>query len=695
MLKKIGIVFGCLILTFIVTAVALPMIINVDDYRPEIEEAVNKQINGNLKLGELNLSLWGGVKVRIKSIQVTVTGEKKPILTTDSAYVNIPLFSFLTGSARLNAVLEKPGVRIVRYKNGKTNAMRLIPKASKGERKGKGSVKSDFVTDEIKTASASTSATESSTKSPQVPAFLVNAALGLRIIQGDILFTDKMPGGGQYSTHGVELDVQNFGLKETIELTLIMPVQGVSKVARLNGVLRMQGNITPIMSRSEVRLVSGGIRMDMTELAVSAGGGAFQKTNKVPLKFDMEFKGAEAELQISKMKIEADKLTLHGAGALTLKPKMAMKFTIQSTDLDLASFEEMVPMLKAYALKGAAVTKVNIEGPTDKLKIQGSLNVKKGSVSYPAMFKAPISFEAKTGFTEDSFSVLSLTASGPGTDMKLSGKVRNFKSPRFDFKLNSKIITLKNVPITDIKAAIKLRNMMLMIPSANFKTFGGTVNASASMKLNSPGLDYSTKGKASGISAKDALTMYFPRYKNTLTGTARANWNLNGKSFPEAVRLLSMKGTIDMNAQDGSFKTADIEGSIKKIMSKIPILKKNKAPKLDEGFKTLYAKLSFNNGIIVANPVKILQRGRGFDLRGRSVIDPNLNQDTYIDVYDPNRLLPKEISDGKSSALQLHIKGSLLEPKVDYGYTASSAAQKAVKSQGKNLIKKALDKFLN
>lgn len=763
MLKKVGIVFACLLLTFVVAAVTLPMIINVDNYRPEIEAAVNEQINGELKLGKLNLSLWGGVKVKIESISVTVKGEDKPLLTTDSAYVEIPFLSLLSGSARLTAVLEKPGVRMIRYKNGKINAMMLMPETPAEKKSGKESADREAVKDKASTKSASNR--KPNADSPEVPAFVANAALGIRIVKGDVLFTDKLAEGGKYSINGVELDVQNLGLKETIEITLIMPVEGKSNTLALNGTLRMQGNVTPVMSGSEVRSASGDLRVDMTDLALTAGGGAFQKTNSMPLRFDMKFQGSETDLQIQKMKIEAHKLVLNGSGVLTLKPAMATKFQIQSTDLDLASFEEMVPMLKAYSLKGAAITKINIEGPTEKLKIQGSLNVKKGSVSYPEMLQAPVAFAIDTGFTEDSFTLLGMTANGPETDMKLSGNVRNFKAPRFDFKLASKNINLDKLlkkseksadlnstssmhkwanrivdsvipyaqakkasadknpmleaaknpvvakaqgqfvakidqlitagaPITDIQATVKLKDMDLTVPSASLKTFGGSVNASAAAKLASVGLDYSTKGKVSGISAQNALTTYFPTYKNTLTGTVGANWNLSGKSFPEAARLPSIKGTMELEAADGSFKTADVQDSIVQIMSKIPFLKQKKAPKLDEGFKTLYAKLSFNNGTISADPLKILQRGRGFDLRGRSVIDPNLNQDTYIDVFDPNQLLPKEISDGKTAALQLHIKGSLMDPKTDYGYTISRVGKKVVKSQGKDLVKKGLGKLL-
>ncbi len=664
--------------------------------------------------------------------------------------------------------------------------MNLLPEAPKNKKvKGKdsaatqrngkdqiaknasGSSKNSSKTNKKRTAKATNvdSNRQPAQDAPEVPAIVANAALGIKIIAGDFSFKDAMA-GGDYAINGVELDIRNLGLKETIEISLIMPVKGKSPQMSLDGTLRMNGNITPIMSGSEVRSASGDIKMDMTDLSLVAAGGAFKKTANMPLSFDLKILGSETDLQVKNMKIVAHKLVLNGSGVLTLKPKMATKFQIQSSDLSLASFEEMVPMLKAYALKGSAATKINIEGPTDKLQIQGSLNISKGSVSYPDMLQAPLTFSVKTGFTEDSFSLIGFKANGPETDMLLNGTVKKFAAPRFNFKLSSKLINLDKLlkknsgktasmnsgaealvarlgnaivptaeakkggaasdknpmlemaknpvvanasgsfvasigklvssgaPITDINATVKLDKMQLTIPSANLKTFGGKVNASASANLKSVGLNYTTKGKVSGISAKEALTTYFPTYGNTLTGTLGANWNLSGKSFPEAVRLPSIKGTADVRASEGSFKTADVQDSIVKIMQKVPILKKNKAPKLDEGFKTLYAKLSFNNGTITANPLQILQRGRGFDLRGRSVIDPNLNQDTYIDVFDPNRLLPPEISDGKTAALQMHIKGSLMDPKTDYGYTISRVGKKVIKSRGKDLVKKSLGKFL-
>ena len=43
----------------------VPLLIDVDKYRPLIIQKADEQLNGKLELGKLGLSLWGRVKIEI------------------------------------------------------------------------------------------------------------------------------------------------------------------------------------------------------------------------------------------------------------------------------------------------------------------------------------------------------------------------------------------------------------------------------------------------------------------------------------------------------------------------------------------------------------------------------------------------------------------------------------------------------
>lgn len=130
MKKKILIAVGVLLGLFVVAAIALPFLIDVDKFRPQIVQAVNNQINGEFKMGKLELSLWGGVKVRVASLYLRANSAPKPILETNSAYFEIPIMSILRMSPEVVAVLSEPKVDIIKSATGKLNVMALMKEGS-------------------------------------------------------------------------------------------------------------------------------------------------------------------------------------------------------------------------------------------------------------------------------------------------------------------------------------------------------------------------------------------------------------------------------------------------------------------------------------------------------------------------------------------------------------------------------------
>ena len=776
-MKKVGIVLGCLFGVFVVLAITLPLIIDVDKFRPEIIRVANENINGKLELGKLSLSLWGGVKIRIEKLAVTVRGEKTPVLQTDSAYIGIPFLPLLIFSPRVTAVLEVPKLNIVRKKNGTLNVMDLMAVKPKSKSKRKSKLKSkstQIQTDgdrsvaansEARTPAAKdkseTTASAASDGPPAIPAFVANASIGIRIIQGDLKFIDRQ-GGGKYRMEGVEVDVRNLGLKETIELYVTLPIEGKAPGMTLSGPIGMEAQITPILVDNQVKSASGKFKMDGKGFTFSMSNGMVKKTSSMPMSVDMEFDGTENDVRLKNLKMNFAGMELFGKGVFVLSPKMTVQMELTSPKLDLSLLEQLVPMMKEYSLQGLVNLRVKATGPPEKLRIKGEMNLTKGSVAYPSLLKKPLAILMNATFSERSMNLSKLLITGPDSDMNLTGSVTNFMKPQFNFNLKSKKINVdkmlkmgttaqvrstrekalallliptayaaksrakpmlknpmaemgknkimmgmagkfagkigtlmaKGAPITNISVVVKLAKLQLNVEKAYLETFGGKVTSNFKADLKSVGLNYSTQGSVKGISAAKALTTYFPTYKDTLDGKASAKWNLSGKIFPDSIRIRSISGTANLSAVDGAFRTVDVQDSIAKIMQKVPFLKGRRSPKLDEGFKSLNADLRFKGGVIDVNPINVVGRGRGFTIKGKSKIQENLTQETYVDVYDPNRLLPKDISDGKGPALALRITGSLMEPKTDYGYTVSRLAKKAIQNRGKQAVSKGIQRLL-
>src|SRR6476620_3683986 len=94
-LKKIGWFFGILLTLFVLTAVIVPLVVDVDTYRPRIVEEVNRRIHGNLELGQLRLSLWGKVKIEVGGLKLN-DAQNSEVMSAKDVDFEIPFLSLLT-----------------------------------------------------------------------------------------------------------------------------------------------------------------------------------------------------------------------------------------------------------------------------------------------------------------------------------------------------------------------------------------------------------------------------------------------------------------------------------------------------------------------------------------------------------------------------------------------------------------------
>lgn len=728
MLKKISLVIGGLIVLFVIAAIAAPMVVDVDKFRPQIVQAVNQHINGDFKLGKLELSLWGGIKVKIESLSLHAK-DNKALLETRAAYVEVPLLSIITLHPTLIVVLTEPTLNVTKDRSGKLNWMTLMP-------------------DRADTPPPARPPAPTKGTSSGMPAMAGSGSLGLRIEKGVISYNDEVT-GNKILLDGMELNIKNLGLNDTMDLSLQLPLKGTAAGTEFGGAIETKAQVTPIFADGNVRSASGQITVNADDFHFNVSHGMVEKEAKKPLHLVMEFTGSPTDVQIKNMNFTFMQLNIGGKGTITLQPKMATHLEITSSQLNLASLQDIVPMLKVYQLAGDASLAVHVDGPTDAMEIKGEIGVSGGKVSYPAMLKAPIGYSVRTSFSKTSFTLAEFKVTGPGMDVALAGEVQNFSAPHFNFALNSKeidtdkflklpdssaaakdgkkaeapqpvaagksenpllplakipavrdasgVVTVnigklvaKGAPITNIAAKATLKNMELNLESASLKAFEGALNAKFIGDLKSPGLKFSTSGLLKGFNSKAAIAAFMPKFQNTLEGKIGGKWNLAGAVYPQSALLHSLNGTLNITGEDGRLRTIDMNESIKGVLSKVSFLKSVTPPTIDQGFKSMRADIKFAGGTIDANPLEIIGNEKGVNIKGKSKIMEDMSQDTYIDVFDPNHVLPKELANGKEAVLQLHITGLATSPQTDYGYTSQRLAKNVVRNQGKDMLQKMI-----
>ncbi len=587
----------------------------------------------------------------------------------------------------------------------------------------------------------------------KVPAILAGARLGLRIQNGDLVYLDKLT-KSNYQVIGLDLEARNLGLGSAMDISIKAPVKGTSPTMTFDGTVTVDAQLKPLLVGNSVKSISGKVDLDATKLQVEMKGGIFHKTDSMPLHLHAQFEGSDRETLLRALDLQFTDFKMHGKGRITMEPVTAkVEISADPGTIRLDKVQSFVPMAEPYQLKGVTDFNANIDWKPDGLKVNGDLKVSEGAFFLKDMLKAPLQFRIQAGFSENSVNIARAALAGPETDIELVGNVKNFLAPQFTFAITGKSlnvdkilvfpaapakttglmlipaayaetpgtdlnpmlplaknpmvsgaagtitaqigrIIVKNAVLDQVTARVQLQNMLLKILDAGLKTFGGSVKTSGEFELKTPGLNYHSQGNVNGISAKEAFKTYFPKYEHTLEGTVDANWNVAGTAFPALTRMHNIKGTAKLVAKDGAIKSVDFQESITAAMSKIPFLKNQKPITMDNGFKIFSADIKLENGVIRAEPIEIHPRNQGLVVKGKSTIQESLEQETFLDIFDPQGQLPKELRNPGKPAIALRIYGPITGPKTDYEYTvkklASTAGTNIIKDQGMKAVGKAL-----
>ncbi|RZA09443.1 MAG: AsmA family protein [Proteobacteria bacterium] len=822
-MKKILWIIGGFLVVFLVAAIAIPLFVSVDRYRPEIQAEANKRINGKLELGKLSLSLWGKVRIHAESIRVTVNGFPQALLDTKDFHVELPISSLIAGKPQVIAVLDSPRIEVIKELDGRMNVMELmkvpgregcatgaslpsqstaaVATASPVEAKDSVSSaaaapdlakKNERVTSlpkEVKKAPKVTKGAAAPALAPaepapvvapsppvaasptpapcppaavpgetgepmRVPSLLAGATLGLRLEKGDVVYLDKVA-KSDYRVSGLDIDARNIGMGSTMDLKIKAPLKGSMPLLNFDGPVEATAQITPVLVGTSVKAARGDFYIDASPLKLEIPG-KFKKPAGMPLVLKGKLGGNEKETLIETMELSFHDFKFFAKGRVALQPLTA-HIDFSADPIKLEKAREFVPLMAEYDVKGIATFNAKVQLDPSDLKITGGIRVADGSLFPKAYLKAPLLFTAQAAFSENSVSVTRATFTGPESDLQVVGNVKNFLSPVFALNVTGNSLNVdktlvlpgaapavgkdgKPVPgaaaakpdptkpdvnpmaefaknpmfakaegaiaadigkvtvygsvLEKVSARAGLKDMNLRLNDATLRTYGGNVRTEGNFNLGASTLPFTSQGNVAGISGAEAFRTYFPKFQNTVAGTVNAQWNVNGGLYPAATRLRSLGGSAKLLATDGVLKSVDVQSTINQVMKKVPFLKDRQPLEIDDGFKTLSAEVRFNGGEVRVDPIEVQPRNKGFVLKGKSTIQENLSQETFLDVYDPQGRLPRDIQRPGKPAIALRLTGPLAGPTPDYEYTVKKLATNGAQNALKNVAGKALDKFL-
>lgn len=124
-LKVLGLLLAAVIVLLVALAVALPFIVDPNEFKPRIEAAVEEATGRDLEIaGDIDLSVFPWLGVDLGAVQLGNApgfGEK-PFASIEGVQVRVKLLPLIAGNIEIGkVVVEQPVIRLQRNAEGRTN----------------------------------------------------------------------------------------------------------------------------------------------------------------------------------------------------------------------------------------------------------------------------------------------------------------------------------------------------------------------------------------------------------------------------------------------------------------------------------------------------------------------------------------------------------------------------------------------
>jgi len=414
-LKIAGIVVAVLLVILLV----LPLLINVNSFRPKIESEVSNAVGRPVTLGDLSLSIITGmVKVNDISIADDPSFSKSPFFTSKSVKVGVKLLPLIF-SKQLNVteiVVDEPQITLLSNAKGKWNFSNIGGTSTKEppapERSGSAPPQNFSVAKlEIKDGRMTVGKANAQAKAQVYDNLNVEVTDFSFKSQFPFELVADLPGGGNATISGKAgpinpQDAANTPMDAVVKVdTLNLAASGfVDPASGLGGQLNFDGAINSDGNQAKA---TGLLTCD--KLKLSPKGSPAPK--KITVKYAVNSDLKERSVTIAQGDVSIGKAVARLSGALQTQGETQMlNLKLSAPDMPVDELEAMLPALGVVLPTGSQLqggtlsTELAISGTVDKPVITGPVrlaNTKLAGFDLGSKLGALSAFTGRTAASRD------------------------------------------------------------------------------------------------------------------------------------------------------------------------------------------------------------------------------------------------------------------------------------------------------
>ncbi len=633
-MKKVWIGIVSFIVILIGAIVAIPLFVDVDQYRPKIVEVANEKLNGKLALGKLSLSVWGTIKVNVDGLELT-DAKTRQVVSVKNAHFQIPWTSIFGGAPLLTFVMEQPDLLVVKDAQGKMNVLTLMKEQPAG-------------------ASAAGAPGASNDQKGELPGFVSKARLGIDIQNSKFVYRDEMT-KTDAQLDQLNIVVRDLSLSRETEMEISGQLKSAAdKAFRVEGPFKISARAKPEMAGSEWKKATISAKGDFTDLELQAGT-AFFKKKGMSATLDASIEMTPDSVIVQNADVKFFNLEVKTSGRVTELKNEATgpvtQLSLKSNRVDLKPWNELIPALKEFQLSGEAGFAAEVFGPTSKIQYRADLDVKDLKMKSEYLKQEP-TFNLGLKVSTDQIDRFFASLTAPSNDLKIEGSLVSFQAPRgemkvtsngldfdqllklpplekktetaasapaqagggeggkaatgaktksedldamldplranaiakntvFNLKADLKQLKVYDIKMSDIALRAGLKDLIATIDSFQMKLWDGSLQTKATMNMKPKAPTYSFNMGVAGLDIQKAMSSQMEIFKNTVVGKLTFKMDGNGASFNPAPAKVNLNAKGTMRVENADFQSIDIgkmavdavNKSIDKVAEKIPALK--------------------------------------------------------------------------------------------------------------------------
>ncbi|MBK9293649.1 MAG: AsmA family protein [Oligoflexia bacterium] len=738
MLKKLLIAFGVLFALLVVVIMAVPLFFDANSLKPQIEKVVKENLEADFTIGDLKLSLWGGINFQISKMVLSEKGSTKPIFAMKDAKLALPYASILGGKPDITLIVDNPEIAVVSDKDGKLNVLKITKPS----------------------AAASQAAPSSGDKSIGAAAGLA-FDLGFKISNGRLSYIDLKKNSKTELT-GLNLDIKKFGLNQPFEINFKSDFNSKEmKDLVLKGPLMLNGTAAIYINSQGLERIDINAEQDLTGLIVKYAD-LFNKKENVPLKAAVKASASDKNLKMTEIKFTVNDATVTVKGVVENFDNPNMNVEISSTKFVFDNWQQILKPLQEFDLKGAANLGLKVSGTTERLSYNGKAQLSGASLKAPGIVPRVTDVKATLDFNNDTVTLSNSGMKMGESDLGFSGTVKNFKNPVVIFNLtsqnfnvdkllpqktpeqikaeekaeannkpmsdaqieaavagpiilmkknpamrgldftaraNMKKITVRKADITNLNTEVNFKNLVMNLKKATAQTFGGSVSFTSMIDFKNTEPAYQVNADVGGIDINAALTNQMPMAKDTLFGKTFGKINLLGAGVTKTRVKQTLKGTINAEIKNGSWSSLTAMKQISEKLASLPGDLKNKVGGINvtDKFRQLKANINVANGRFNITNLVADMETNNTTITGQGWVDFDMNNEISGYIIAPGGSgLPAKYknSDGRMK-IPFDIGCKITMPCLKLERFIKDVATEAVKQEGAKEIKKAIEKIEN